>query len=52
MKELVLTFEKERIKHFNETEVFIKQLTLENLQLRTIVGIGKEFNESVETRIK
>ncbi len=42
MKDLVLQYEANRVKHFNETEEIIKQLTLENLNLRKVLTIGKE----------
>jgi len=42
MKDLILQYEANRVKHFNETEEIIKQLTLENLNLRKVLTIGKE----------
>lgn len=42
MKDLVLQYEANRVRHFNETEEIIKQLTLENLNLRKVLTIGKE----------
>lgn len=52
MKELVISFEKQRLKHFNETEEFIKQLTLENLNLRKVLTIGRECYDDVVERLK
>ena len=47
MKELVLQYEANRVKQFNETEVIIKQLTLENLNLRRVLTLGKENYDSI-----
>ena len=52
LKELVLDYEANRVKHFNETEEIIKQLTLENLSLRKVLTIGKENYEEVAEKLK
>ena len=52
LKELVLEYEANRVKHFNETEEIIKQLTLENLTLRKVLTIGKENYEEINEKLK
>lgn len=52
MKELVIQYEATRVKHFNETEEIIKQLTLENLNLRNVLTIGKDNYEEVNERLR
>lgn len=52
LKELVLEYEANRVKHFNETEEIIKQLTLENLTLRKVLTIGKENYDEINEKLK
>jgi uncharacterized membrane-anchored protein YhcB (DUF1043 family) len=52
LKELVIEYEANRVKHFNETEEIIKQLTLENISLRKVLTIGKENYGEVAERLK
>jgi hypothetical protein len=40
------------VKHFNETEEIIKQLTLENLTLRKVLTIGKENYGEIHEKLK
>ena len=52
LKELVIEYEANRVKHFNEAEEIIKQLTLENISLRKVLTIGKENYAEVAERLK
>jgi hypothetical protein len=52
LKELVIQYESNRVKYFNEAEEIIKHLTLENLTLRKVLTIGKENYEEVNRKLK